>query len=99
MTAVDVPEWGLAVYVRTMTLGEMEAVQGFVDAAKSDTNISGVAEMAVRIICDENGERVFSDDDADGIREKSHKALTRIVNAFTEVNGIDDETVDEAGND
>lgn len=99
MTAVEVPEWGLSVYVRTMTLGEMEALQTFVDASKDDANTTAVAEMAVRIICDENGERVFGDDDADEIRAKSHKALTRIANAFTEVNGVDDEAVEKAGND
>ncbi len=98
VTAVEVPEWGLTVYVRTMTLGEMEVLQNFVDAAKGNTDTTAVAEMAAKIICDENGERVFGDDDADGLRGKSHKALTRIANAFTEVNGIDDETVNEAGN-
>ena len=98
LTPVEVPEWGLTVYVKKMSLAGMENVQAVVNKASSGKDgKTGVAEMVAKIVYDEAGERIFEDSDAEAIGNKSHTALTRIANAFNDANGLSEEAVVEAG--
>lgn len=87
---VDVPEWGGPVGIKLLTLAELDAIQ---QASKGKNN---AAAIAVRIIVDAEGNRIFTDDDAARLANKSMKAVTRVINAFNELNGFEDEAIEAA---
>ena len=78
LEAVVVPEWGVTVYVPLLTLGDAEALQKI----KNDH-----CKLAAFIIRDEQGHRVFTDEEAEALREKSLGAFNRILNAYNKLNG------------
>lgn len=76
--AVEVPKWG-TVYVRDVTVAEVEEFTGDTADKKDKQRIArGIA----RILCDENGVRLFDPDDADDvalIARQPWKMLTKIT--------------------
>jgi hypothetical protein len=81
---VEVPEWGVTVFVPLVTLEDMEGFQ------KSD-GPNAVARMAAFVIRDADGSRPFTDDDAPALAKKSVAAVNRIVSAFNKLNGFGDD--------
>ena len=65
-------------------------------SGRTITNLEGMrARIAVQCCVDEQGHRVFSDDDAEWLSTKSAAALSRIYNAYNELNGIGEEDREE----
>lgn len=62
-TPVDVPKWG-TVYVRQLTVAEVDE-QAADTKDKDDKN--RIARGACRVLCDENGVRVFNPEDANDV--------------------------------
>ena len=60
---IDVPQWG-RVYLRDITVAEVE-LQAEVDIDKADKN--KMARAAARVLCDENGVRLFDPENADDV--------------------------------
>ena len=98
---VEVPEWGGAVYVRSITARERGIIEA--DAAKfreskgkdasfARTFTSRLASMA---ICDENGERLFSDNEVDQLAGKNAAVIARISEVSQRLSGFSKEDVDE----
>src|SRR5689334_3368424 len=84
---VETPEWKCGhVYVRTLSHAERRRL--FADHAKKDQDIY-LANLAVAIICDEDGSRAFKDEDAKLLMEKSGPVLDRCVNEWMKLNAID----------
>ena len=75
---VPVPEWGCTVYVPLLMLEDAEQLQKI----KNDH-----PKLAAFIIRDEQGNRVFSDDEAVALNQKSLNAFNRILNAYNKLNG------------
>lgn len=74
---VPVPEWGGHVYVRMMTGKEAEKFAR--DQAGKDTDDLNIrAELIVLVTVDGDGARIFTDDQADALAEKSQPALQRL---------------------
>jgi hypothetical protein len=93
---VPCPEWGGDVYVRTMAGTERDHFEQTIADGKKATNLNNVrARLAVKTVCDEKGNRLFSDDDADALGKKSGKVLDRIFDAAQRLNGIGDKAVEE----
>ena len=92
---LDIPEWGGSVWVRTMTGCERDAwEQSIVSGGKTDlTNIR--ARMAVKVVVDEKGERLFDDAEAKQLGRKSAPALDRIFAVAQRLNGLSSADVDE----
>jgi hypothetical protein len=96
---VKVPEWGGEVYVRCMTGSERdnfesEAYQ--VRGKSVDINKDNFrARLLVRVLVDEKGERIFSDQDVAALGDKSGKALDRLFSAAMRVNGLSRDDVEE----
>lgn len=88
---VEVPEWSGAVNVPVVSLAELDDLA---KAQKSADNSNAL--MAVRIIRDDAGDRIFTDDDAPVLAKKSSKALFRILKRFNEVNGLTGSAQDDA---
>lgn len=91
---VDVPQWNTTVYVPVLSLADLDDLRK-IAASKADDTSAGAA-MAVRVIRDENGDRVFSDDDAPALAKKSAKVVNRVIEAFNRHNGIGQQAQDDA---
>ncbi|MEO8630198.1 MAG: hypothetical protein ABI612_19185 [Betaproteobacteria bacterium] len=76
--AVEVKGWG-TVYIRSLTVGEVD------DQAEDTANKKDkkrIARAAARLLCDENGQRLFdhdNDEDLDLIAAQPWKLLSAVV--------------------
>jgi len=96
--AVEVPEWGRTVYVRSLSAAESDAFEASVTprGPKGPRNYRNLrARYAALALSTPDGERVFTDADAAALGEKSAAALARIFDAGTSFNGMSEEDVKE----
>ena len=96
---VDVPEWGkdAAVWVRGMTGAERDKFESsIVESRGKGTKVNMVnvrARLASLTICDEGGNRLFTQADIAALSAKSASALQRIFAVAQRLSGIGDEDV------
>lgn len=94
---VDTPEWGVDhVWIRGMTAAERDAYEqsltergpdGSVRPKRSMRNLR--AAFVVRILVDEDGERIFSDADADALGDKNAALIDRLWEKGRVLSGLD----------
>lgn len=97
--AVEVPEWGTTVYVRVMPGVDRDAfeVACTTDGEMSRDNFR--ARLAVWTVVDDQGRRVFGDNDVELLGAKSGTALNRIFPVAIRLNRMSKQDVEElAGN-
>lgn len=96
---VEVPEWGGVVRVRTLTGKERDTFEesiSQVKGKKTELRLANVrAKLAARAIVDENGNRLFSDDDISALGKKSAAALDRVFTVARRLSGFTDEDMEE----
>lgn len=93
---VDVPEWKRAVRVRSLTAAERESWEGAVYPGPKETRVGLIrAALAVRSIIDEQGNRIFGDDDAESLATKSAAALERVYRVARRLSFVTDSDVEE----
>ncbi|HUX01014.1 MAG TPA: hypothetical protein VMY35_08540 [Phycisphaerae bacterium] len=99
---VEVPEWGGAVRVRTMTGAVRDEFEQEVQDRKRGKGRNAsidVRGMKARIValtaCDENGELLFGIDDIAALNAKNAKALDRLFQVASRLNGLSDEDVED----
>lgn len=96
---VFVPEWGGEVWVRGMTGASRDKFEASIvqtkgkDQTVNMTNLR--AKLASFTICDEQGQRLFSDADIMELSNKSAAALQRIFVVAQRLSGIGDDEVKE----
>ena len=96
--SVTVPEWGGEVLVRTMTGTERDAFE--TSLLEKDKRMENMRARLVSLtLCDETGERMFSDDEVTALGKKSAIALDRVFAVAQRLNGIGAGAVDTAKND
>lgn len=100
---VEVPEWGGTVRVRALTGAERDAFeQSVVEMRGKSTrmNLKNIrAKLVALTVVDEDGKRVFSDEDAELLGRKSAAALNRVFEVAQRLSGLRPEDVEElAGN-
>lgn len=100
---VNVPEWGGDVLVRSLSATERDYFESkLVDQSggKVRANLQNIkARLASMAIVDEEGNRVFSEQEIAILGTKSAAALNRIIEAITDMSGISKKDMDElAGN-
>ncbi len=88
---VNVPQWGGDVYVRTMTGEERDAFEASLMPAKGTgkgdyKNLR--AKLCAIAICDEEGNRLFTDKEVEALGKKSAAALNKIFDTAQRLNGI-----------
>ena len=89
---LSVPEWGGDVWVRTLTGTERDSFEQSKVQKKNKPNLNNVrARFAVLTICDEKGERLFTDNDAEALGKKSAAALDRVFEVAQRLNGFSDD--------
>ncbi len=99
---VDVPEWGGTVHVRALNAVE----RGKLDNLGAQARLDGTAQledmhvMTVQMgVIDDDGQRVFSEDDIPELREKAAAPMERISERIWEMSGISEEDVEDAVED
>ena len=90
---VSVPEWGNGdLWVKTLTGSERDSFEQSMVQKKNKPNLNNVrARFAVLTICDDKGERLFSDNDAEALGKKSAAALDRVFEVAQRLNGFSDD--------
>ena len=83
-TPVEVPKWG-TVYVRSRTLEEVDAdAEKETAAQEADTKGNRhrrLARAVAKVLCDEQGNRLFTDDDVDLIAVQPYHILRHVLAA------------------
>lgn len=95
---VQVPEWGGSVFVRGMNGTERDAFElSIVDQKqKGKVNLENVrAKLCALVICDEEGNRIFSDRDVQALAKKSASALSRVFEMAMKLSGMTNNEVKE----
>jgi hypothetical protein len=92
---ITVPEWDCTLYIRTMSGAERDTweLTAFKDGKVSPEHFR--AKLLVRCVCDEHGQRVFSDTDAADLSSKSATVLVKLYDVAAKVNGLTKSDVDE----
>lgn len=91
---VEVPEWGGAVRLKTMTGKERHTLQNVVGKLKDQEEL--VEYLVAASIVDEQGIPIFTFDDVRELGQKSARALNRVFKAAAKLNGMTREAVDSA---
>ena len=96
---VNIPEWNLAVEVRSMSgaaraaLVQAGALQGQLPNMTKFTS-----DIVVMCTFDpKTGEQVFTNDDAEAVMEKNGSALEQIVTVAMRLSGFSKDAIDAAG--
>jgi len=96
---IEVPEWDGTIFLRGMTGDERDALEASMFSSKSnsrETNLKNLrARLLVKAICDEKGNRLFTDADAEKLGKKNAKVLDRLFNIARELSGLGESDVEE----
>lgn len=97
---IQIPEWGNAwVRVRTLNASErdhFEASTVVRNGKKMTTNLEHIrARLCLLCLVDENGERLFQEEDMFPLGGKSAAALDRIFTVAQRLNGLRDSDIEE----
>lgn len=100
---VDVPEWGGKVRIKGLTAGERDTFEASILQGKGKNTSVNHKNMRAKLlamsIVDAEGNRIFGNDDIAALGKKSSKAINRLFDIATELNGIGEDDVEElAGN-
>jgi hypothetical protein len=97
---VAVPEWGGSVRVRALSGAERDAYEAGIVTLRGDgsktVNLKNLRGRLVSLACvDEDGNRLFTDEDAIGLGDKSASALERVFDVARKLSGLSDDDVEE----
>jgi hypothetical protein len=94
LVPVSVKEWGGTVYIRVMSVGEMEAYQREF-AEKREGMDQWRAKLLVRCLCDKDGKTLFTHDQVEKLGTKSVKVMSRLFDAAMKHNAVTEKDVEE----
>lgn len=89
---LDVPEWGGSVFIGIMSGEDRERWE---IESKNLNNFNVRATLIARTLVDENGNRLFTDQDVEKINKKSWKPIQRIFDKSVQVNLIGDDNIEK----
>ena len=99
---IEIPEWNASVWVRGLTATERDNWEkSFLERRGSQlqTNLERFSNARARLcatcICNEQGERLFKDNQIEALGNKSAQALDRIFKVAQRLSGITKEDVEE----
>jgi hypothetical protein len=94
--AFEVKEWGGEVYIRTLSGTERDA---FEESFLEDRKRSIRERFLVLTLCDEGGNRLFTDAEIEDLGKKNSIVLNRIFDKAWSINAFRSEDVDAMGKD
>ena len=88
LETVNVPEWKRDISIRNMSGTERDEWENsiLVNGKVSHENLR--AKLLVKTLCDEHGNRLFSDQQAPALGQKNAAVLDRLFDISKRVNGI-----------
>jgi hypothetical protein len=101
---VDVPEWGGDVLIRGLTGEERDAYESSLRQIRNAgtpqqelviVQLNARANLLVKCLVDENGDRVFTDRDAPALGAKNGRVIDRLYDVATRLSGLSDEAAEE----
>ncbi|MFI1767525.1 hypothetical protein ACH41H_36510 [Streptomyces sp. NPDC020800] len=102
---VPVPEWGGDVIVRGLTGDELDEFQGSIRQFRKSLDGKGMepvliqqgmhAKLLVKTLVDDNGERLFKDNEAGELGAKSGKVLERLYDVAQRLSGLSEDDQEE----
>ena len=92
---IEVPEWGTTVYLRGMTSAERDAWEMSIYESKGIKMDNIRARLVSLALCDENGDRLFSDGEAEKLGKKNAKVITKLFEIAQRLSGIGQKDVEE----
>lgn len=96
LETVSVPEWGGDVCIKVLTGTDRDAFE----EAYSDQKMKNFrSRFLVLTLCDEKGERLFTEKEVDELGRKSAVVLARLFDKAWSLNAFRNEDVQELGND
>ncbi len=92
----EVPEWGVEFYLYSMSGAERERYEEHLYRARSADGKISMSGLRARVIIacarDEDGKRLFDDQHASMLQNKSGAVLDRIANQALKVSGLVDDS-------
>jgi len=96
IVSVEVPEWGGIVYLRTITGRERDEFESAALDASKRGDLRGLRAFLLALcICNEDGERIFKDDDAPKLAQKNAAVLDRLFTRAQELNALTERDINE----
>lgn len=95
LTKLHIPEWDCDIWIKIMTGAERDAWEISCSDKKGNTRGNFRARLAAKVICDEQGNLLFKDNDVNALSQKSASALGRIFNLATDKNEISEDDIEE----
>lgn len=95
---IELPEWGEGAhaYVQTLASIERDALEESMTQKEGGVSLHNFrAKLAVKTLCDAEGNRIFDDGEEMLLGRKSSKALGRIFDVATRLNGLSEKDVEE----
>lgn len=98
---LEVPEWGGAIYVRSISAAERglieEGAAKFKESkGKNDTFArTFTVKMVSMSVCDENGQRLFEDKDIALLQQKNAAVISRIAEVAQRLSGFSKQDLEE----
>lgn len=96
---VSVPEWGGTVILRGMSGAERDAFEAGIMVTKGDKDVVDPrnlrARLIVRCVIDEDGKRLFADEDAEFLGAKSASVISRLFDVARRLCGMGENDINE----
>jgi len=96
---VNVEEWGGTVLVRGLTGKERDLFEAMLMERRGKKLIPNMANIRAKLIAcccvDDDGTRLFTDQDAEALGDKSGAALDRVYEVAARLSGMRDEDIEE----
>lgn len=89
---VNVPEWKTDVYLKVLTGTERDVFE----ATLGESRLSR-GKFLVLTLCDEDGNRLFTDEQVEVLNKRSSLVLNRLFERSWKINMLSAEAADEAG--
>lgn len=89
---IDIPEWGGSCYLRQLTL---EQQQQEVEAAGQGSRLEVFCRIVAACLCDEQGNRLLSPEDAKALASKPACVIMRVGTAALALNKLNDADVEQ----
>ena len=94
---VEVPEWGLTVYIKQLTVGERDSFEAEAFASRKGDGLmdNPRSKFLVRTLCDEHGQTLCKPEEFKQLAELSSKPMERLFEAAQKHNRLTDSDVEE----
>ena len=88
---LEIPEWGGLVRIRSLSGGQ----RSIINQRVQEKNTEDLEELLVVMACvNEDGGRIFTNQDIPALKKKANSAITRIAKKIMEISGIGNEAAE-----